>query len=220
MKYAAVIFDMDGTIVDNNNVWNMATMQLLALHGVHETDPVYSYLLKVLHGVAFHKACYIIHETIHPTIALNELIEQKRSIVEKLYAEQVKLVEGFADFHQKIADRKMKMAIATNADDAFLMLTERHVNLRKFFGPHVYTISQVAFCGKPDPAIYLHAARALQVPPEQCIAIEDSYIGVRAAKAAGMYCVGIGESASQDALQLADMCVDKFHQISIESLLV
>ena len=97
-------------------------------------------------------------------------------------------------------------------------MTDKILNLRKFFGEHIYNVSHVNFANKPDPALYLLAAQKLCVEPCECIAIEDSTHGITT-KGAGMYCIGINTAHNRAALQQADIIVDHYSQIDLQNLL-
>jgi len=91
--------------------------------------------------------------------------------------------------------------------------------LRDYFNEHIYTINTVNLQYKPNPDIYLHAAKMLGVEPRHCIAIEDSSSGIKAAKAAGMYCIGINTGKNRDILKQADEIVECFSEIDLDKLL-
>ena len=72
---------------------------------------------------------------------------------------------------------------------------------------------------KPNPAIYLYAAQQLGIDPEDCIAIEDSRHGIRAAKNAGMFCIGINSSKNLENIQEADHKIDAYHELDLVKVL-
>ena len=72
---------------------------------------------------------------------------------------------------------------------------------------------------KPKPDVYLHAAKMLETDPCDCIAIEDSPSGIKAAKAAGMFCIGINTGKNRDNLKEADLIVECYSEIDIENLI-
>jgi len=73
--------------------------------------------------------------------------------------------------------------------------------------------------GKPDPEIYLKVAQELKISPTECVVFEDSIFGLEAAKAAGMKVIAITTSFSRDKLQLADIIIDSFTEIDVQSIL-
>jgi beta-phosphoglucomutase-like phosphatase (HAD superfamily) len=131
----------------------------------------------------------------------------------------VRFIPGFVQFHKKLATYNLKSGIATNASAETAELTDKLLNLRQFFGEHIYNVSHVNFANKPAPDLYLHAAKQLCIDPIACIAIEDSAHGITAAKAAGMYCIGINTARNRQALAQADCIVDHYNQIDLQNLL-
>lgn len=219
MKFKAIIFDMDGTIVDSEKIWKKATQILIEQHGVTYTPELHTELDEKIHGLATHKSCSIICEVLGLSVPIDELISQKRTIARELYhSSQVSLIEGFADFHASVREQELRHAIATNADDTTVHITDRAVNLRQFFGDHIYGISCVNNVCKPDPAIYLHAAQSLKVTPQECIAVEDSAHGVAAAQAAGMYTVGLAAVSGRRGVAKADCIVDQYCDIDLPKI--
>ena len=219
MKYKAIIFDMDGTIINTEKIWEEATRRLIEKRGIVYCDKLKAELSSRLAGLATHKSCGIIKDLVNLDDTLESLIEEKMNMANALYEQGIEFIEGFSDFHGKLATLPLKSAIATNAVDCTIHLTDRALDLRKFFGEHVYGISCVDGICKPDPAIYLYAADKLGVHPYECIAIEDSAHGIAAARSAGMYCIGI--KTSQDKMQTRDAhhTIEGYHEIDIHEIL-
>jgi beta-phosphoglucomutase-like phosphatase (HAD superfamily) len=128
------------------------------------------------------------------------------------------LVDSFLAFHAKAKELNLKMAIATNASTQITQHATNVVGLDSLFAHHIYTASLVAK-GKPSPDIYLHAAAQLNVAPEECIVIEDSHNGLRAARDAGMFCIGINTGKQLEQLMLAHLKIDHYDEIDLEKLL-
>lgn len=220
MKYAAIIFDMDGTIVDTENLWIQATKQLIEEHGIQYDDPTHTHIRSQIQGMAMHNACFLIQQTFSLTIPLEELITRKVAIARKLYEQELTYIRGFESFIQTLKGRDIHdLAVATNADDYTITATDRAVNLRQYFGQHIYGIESVGNKAKPNPDIYLFAADRLGVDPTTCLAIEDSAHGVQAAKNAGMYCIGINSAGDAQQLRNADRIIQDYHDLSLDDLL-
>lgn len=209
----AIIFDMDGTIVDTNEIWDLATQKLLITKGVDYTPHIHKTVRSLLaggagglrHGSALLKQMFDLSES------AEQLAAEKKRYAHDLYAQGIKFINGFPEFHAKIAH--LPNSIATNADDITISLTRKALELERYFGQHIYGISHVNYVGKPLPDIYLHAAKQLGQDPQDCIVIEDSATGIKAAKAAGMYCIGINTHNNRDSLAQADIVVNAYHEI-------
>lgn len=218
MKYKAIIFDMDGTIVDSELIWQEAGHELIRRRDIQLSDKQKKELRSRLHGGALSDSCTIIKEFTGIPESVDQLIQEKVSIAHTLYAQGINFIEGFLPFHQKAQQMHLKMAIATNGTADFVAVTDKVLNLSKLFGKHLYNMAHVSRA-KPAPDVFLYAANQLAVDPEQCIAIEDSAHGIHAAKEAGMFCIGINTSKTPEKLQQAHMVIDGFHEIVLDELM-
>jgi HAD superfamily hydrolase (TIGR01509 family) len=218
MGYKAIIFDLDGTIIDTETIWNQASRQLLEKRGIKLDAKTDKELFESIQGLALHKSCLLIKQTAQLSEPLEGLIKEASTIAHDLYKRHVRFIPGFIKFHNKLTRLQLKSGVATNASAETAELTDRIMGLRRFFGKHIYNVSHVNFANKPDPALYLYAAQQLCVNPSDCIAIEDSRHGVTAAKNAGMYCIGINTAKNRTALSGADIIVDSYQQINLSEL--
>jgi len=219
MGYKAIIFDMDGTIIDTEKLWKEATHKLMERKGIDYTHELKEVLQKEIHGLALHRSCGVIKELMKLEDSLEDLITEKSNIAYSLYKDGIRFIDGFQDFHRTLSAKNIKNGVATNADDMTVLLSDQALNLRSYFGEHIYGISCVNNVCKPDPAIYLHAAEKLGVQPSECIAIEDSAHGINAAQRAGMFCIGINTSRNLDQIKHADHVIEGYEGLDIDVLL-
>lgn len=218
MNYKAIIFDMDGTIVSTENIWKEAGKRLIERRGITYTDELHCEIGPRVQGLASHKSCKIIKDIAQLPEPLEQLIEEKIGIAHELYLEGIEFIDGFLEFHQKIVTHNIKNAIATNACDKTILLTNNALNIQKLFGEHIYGIASVNYVCKPDPAIYLYAAQKLGVDPKDCIAFEDSAHGINAAVAAGMYCIGITTARCPVQVCNAHRTFDSYRELDLLKL--
>ncbi len=213
-KYRAIIFDMDGTIIHTEKYWKKATVMYLNKNGVKNSSVINSILYK-LHGLSLVKGADIIKSEGNITDSYEEIKKEIYSICHKLMQNGISYVSGFKNFHKKIDKFGYLSAIATNSSKEGLDLMNKILGLDKFFGEHLYSIYCVNNICKPSPDIYLFAAKQIGVDPKECIAIEDSVHGVKAAKAAGMYCIAIDTANIKEKLNEANVIVNKYSEIDL-----
>ncbi|MBV8660718.1 MAG: HAD family phosphatase [Candidatus Dependentiae bacterium] len=220
MNYKAIIFDMDGTIISTETIWATATQTILDKYVDHLSQEKKSEIKSHLRGLALYESCKLIAEHTLNNISPDEIRAEKAAIAHNLYETHgLAFIPFFPEFHQKVIEHGLKTAVATNAISQSVEHTLRHLPLRDFFAEHIYHIDMVNKVHKPNPAIFLHAAKMIGVEPKDCIVIEDSVHGIRAAKAAGMYCIAINTSNERHLLHEADEIVDCYKEIDLEKLL-
>jgi HAD superfamily hydrolase (TIGR01509 family) len=219
MKYKAIIFDMDGTIIDSSHIWKQVTRDLIVSKGGTLNPEILENLEKELIGLAIHAACAKIKDVMKLEHTIEDLMIEKKQRVLKLYAEKLAFIEGFKNFHDRTLQENLKVGVATNADDHTLEAAVGYLELKQFFGEHIYKISDVDNKHKPAPDLYLHAAEKLGLDPKDCVAIEDSGHGIKAAVDAGMFCIGINSGKDKQALKDAHLIIDHYDEICLKRLL-
>lgn len=215
MSYKAIIFDLDGTIINTENIWHQASHELIETHAPLLGKAEKKHLFTSIHGLALHQSCRLIKEVAQIDLPVEVLMQEKSARAHELYQKEVRFIRGFVTFHKQLQRMHLKSGIATNATPETAELTDKMLNLRRFFGEHIYNVAHVNYQNKPNPALYLFAAQQLEVDPHYCIAIEDSAHGIAAAKSAGMYCIGINTAKNPAQLAAADRIVDHYRDINL-----
>ena len=184
MQLKAVIFDMDGLLIDSEPFWEEAGVEILQEYGYTLTHAQYktSVGLRTEEWVDH----WFRHFGISPTHAPEAVAGIIQKAIDKIDA-KARLMPGSMPILDFFRSRQLPIGLATSSP---LALVE--VVLKKFgLGTHFDAIASAEFLphGKPHPQVYLNCAEALKQAPYQCLAFEDSFNGMIAAKAARMKCV-------------------------------
>ena len=200
----AVVFDLDGVLLDSEQVWDEVREQLVRERGArwHESAQ------REMMGMSSVEWSRYMHDELRvpdPPDAISAEVVRR---MEQRYRTQVPLIDGAREAVERLAAR-WPLGLASSSNREVIDLVLQLSRLAQFF--RVTVSSEEVSRGKPAPDVYLEAARRLEVPPEGCVAIEDSENGVRSAKAAGMRVVAIPNPhyrPGDEALALADVTLD------------
>jgi beta-phosphoglucomutase family hydrolase len=210
----AVIFDLDGVIVESEDAHIESERQTLQKYNVNiSAEELHRYtgtMAKIMFTELIAK--YELNTT------FEEINGQKEEILFKLLAQDAEPTKGVLNLIQKLQQREIKLAIGSSSTKKLVNFILNKLELTHVFN-RVITAEDIKH-SKPDPEIFLKAAIELGVKPSQCLVIEDSKLGVDAAKSAGMKCMGYRNphSGNQD-LSKADAIIDDFSKVDIEKML-
>lgn len=184
----AVIFDMDGVLIDSGAHHRDAWRLLLGDIGV---TPPADYWRLTIGRPAEEAVPLLLGRPVEPEEAA-ELAQRKRELYTRLAARGTRPVSGAPVFLDTLASQRVPRAVATSASrhDADTLLAE--VGLRRQFD--VIIAAEDVRWGKPNPEVYLKAAAGLAVPSKACLVFEDSLVGVHAARNCGMRVIGLTTS--------------------------
>ncbi|MBD3628624.1 hexitol phosphatase HxpB [Cyclobacterium sp.] len=201
----AVIFDMDGVIIDTEKIWKQAEKEIFSSFGVKVTEEH----SKVTQSMTTSQVTQFWHEKFpwrHKS--LKEVEQMVVSRVTELIASEECLIKGVKAFIEKLKSKNYKIGLATNSPYVLIPTVLDRFEIAHFFD----TVSSAEFeeKGKPDPAIYYTTARKLHVDPKDCLVIEDSYSGILAAKQAGMTVAAFSNGNMQIEFEMADYRIDSF----------
>jgi beta-phosphoglucomutase family hydrolase len=210
----AVIFDMDGVIVDTEPLHIKAEKETLKKHGVK----VSALELRKYTGTTakFEFAELIRKYEMNATVG--ELFNEKEKILFKLLEEDLRPTRGIIELINSLRQQGVKLAIASSAHRKLIKYVLGKLGITHLFDS-IVTAEDISR-SKPDPEIFMKSANKLGVRPAECVVIEDAKLGVIAAKKAGMKCVGYlnPHSGCQD-LSKADRIIDNFAKLNVEELL-
>jgi len=198
----ALIFDMDGVVIDSNPVHRRSWAAFNRRYGLETTEA----MQQRMYGKRNDE---IVRDYFGDGLS-NEEVVQRGAAKERLYREMIAgrvesmLVPGLKTFLREHAGAPM--AVATNAEPENVVLVLTEGGLREYF--QVVVNGHQVRKAKPDPEIYLLAAQRLGATPANCIVFEDSKSGIQAARNAGMRVVGI--LTTEDNLSGVSICADNF----------
>lgn len=215
MSLRALIFDLDGTILDTEILWQKAAAHILTVRGITPSD---DFMQSVL-GATVKQSCEMSKAKHYLSDSLESLMSEMFDQFLDLYKKQPQFIPGFEAFLKDVKTHNLHVAIATNTTQDILAHITTNPSLQSLFGDHIYTPEAVANRGKPLPDIYLHAAAQLGVTPAECLVIEDSVPGITAAKRAGMMCIRIDTHHMSGILAGEDFVVTSYAHIPLERLL-
>jgi len=205
----AIIFDAEGVVVDTEKTWDRAQDEFLRRHGLSYDRAKTKHLLS---GKSQAEAIEILRTECGLAGDTPSLIRERLALVRRHLEEQVEFVPGFLGFYRGIRPT-LKTCIATAMPEDLLEIVDARLGLSKLFAGRIYSLINVGQRSKPNPDLFLYAARQLKVTPEHCVVIEDAPHGVEAARRAGMKCIALTTTYDRWKLSNADMVVDGFDQI-------
>ena len=211
MKKFGVIFDMDGVIIDSEPVYRSLNEQIYKRLGIKVED---SFKSKYI-GVTARTKWKLIKEHYNLSQSIEELLKVENEVFSQAEWDYRKILyPGVKPLLKKLQMNAVPLALATSSGRLRVNEVLEQCNLAGYF-KKVITGDEVKN-GKPDPEIFLLAAKLINIPPENCIVIEDSYNGLVAAKDANMYGVGIRHPEIQVDLSIADIIVESLEEIEFE----
>jgi HAD superfamily hydrolase (TIGR01509 family) len=189
MTLTAIIFDMDGLMVDTEPLSRRAWAQVITPFGAVLSDEVYGRMI----GRRTMEAGQILLEAADVPLSAEELVGRKTAVFDQILAQGVPIMPGLMKLHDEIARRGLPWAVATSSPRHHARLILTQLGLLDRCGA-IAGGDEVAD-GKPAPDIYLLAAERLGIAPQQCLALEDSAPGCQSAAAAGMTVVAVPNGA-------------------------
>lgn len=201
----AIIFDLEGVVVDSERHWDTCAIIFLGNHGLkYEREPHKPLLM----GKTLEEGVEIWKKLIGLKGDTKKLAQERRDIIRDLFYD-TNFTPGFLDFFKNIK-KKYKYGVGTGIERPFLKIIDDKLGITKLFNGQVYSIEDIGFISKPNPDIFLYVAKKLKVKPEDCVVFEDSPNGVAAAKKAGMRCVAITTTTNATLLYKADIIIESY----------
>ncbi|PLX07851.1 MAG: HAD family hydrolase [Marinilabiliales bacterium] len=191
--FKAIIFDMDGVLVNSEPLWKIAETEILTSLGVPVTEEqIHNTSAMSVKGV-----CEFWYK-IHPWA--NKSFDEVEKLIVDRVIELIKTHDtNMPDAYETVKyfkDLSFKIGLATNSSHNIIDVVLTKVGIKQYFD-FIASVQDVE-SGKPEPDVYLFAAKNLNVKPENCLVIEDSVVGVQSAKTAGMTVVAMPDKRDWD----------------------
>jgi HAD superfamily hydrolase (TIGR01509 family) len=206
----AIVFDLDGVLLDSEHVWDEARQQLAEERGGRWHDQASRDMM----GMSSHEWSRYMHEVIGLPEPPEEISAEVVGRLDAIYREKLPLFDGAVEAVKRLAAR-WPLGLASSSNRELIDLVLELSGLAPCF--QVTVSSEEVARGKPAPDVYLDAAHRLGVRPDRCAAVEDSENGIRSAKAAGMRVLAIPNPLyppAEDALALADDVLDSLEELT------
>jgi HAD superfamily hydrolase (TIGR01509 family) len=205
----AVVFDLDGVIVDSEHLWDEARRELVRERGGTWLDEA----TRVMMGMSSVEWSQYMHDELGVDMPPKEISSAVVERLERLYRRELPLIPGAVEAVRALAGR-WPLGLASSANRQIIDLVLELADLEGDFDATVS--SEEVPRGKPAPDVYFEAAARLGVPPDGCAAVEDSANGIRSAASAGMKVVAIPNRQfppAADALQLATVVLGSVEEL-------
>ena len=199
----AVVFDLDGVVVDSEQVWDDVREQLVRERGGRWHDGAQAAMM----GMSSTEWSQYMHDELGLAESPEEINDEVVRRMLGRYRNDLPLIDGAVEAVERLA-AEFPLAVASSSNRPLIEAVLEQAGIASVFAA-VVSSEEVAR-GKPAPDVYLEAARQLGVEPERCAAVEDSSNGIRAAHAAGMRVLALPNAhypPAADALGLADAVV-------------
>ena len=206
----AVVFDLDGVLLDSEQVWDEVREELVKERGGRWHDRAQTEMM----GMSSIEWSRYMHDELGVPDPPQEISADVVRRLEEVYRKRLPLIDGAHEAVERLAAR-WPLGLASSSNREVIDLVLDLSGLARFF--RVTVSSEEVPRGKPEPDVYLEAARGLGVPPERCAAVEDSRNGILSAKAAGMRVIAIPNHhypPGEEALALADVTLSSLAELT------
>ena len=206
----AVVFDLDGVLVDSEQLWDQAREELARERGGRWHDRAQRDMM----GMSSPEWARYMHDVIGLDEPPEEISTEVVRRIERFYRRRLPLVDGAVDAVRRLAAR-WPLGVASSSNREIIDLVLELAGLAPYFRATVS--SEEVGRGKPAPDVYLEAAGKLEVRAANCAAIEDSANGIRAGKNAGMRVVAIPNRRfppDEEALAVADVTLESLAELT------
>jgi len=210
----AIVFDMDGLMLNTEDVFDLAGQELLARRGMEMTDAIRHRMI----GRRPHEAFEALRELTGLTETIPDLMEETRVLFAEFAEDQLACMPGLLELLDHVESDDLPRGVATSSPRNYMEHLLGRLQLLDRF--HFTLTAEDVTHGKPHPEIYLSAADRLNVSPQNMLVLEDSEAGTRAAAAAGAFTVAVpNQHTAFGDFSMASMVLDSLHDVRLRQLL-
>ncbi len=195
----AAIFDMDGLLIDSEPLWREAEVDVFGAVGVPLSEEMCRETTGLRHDVVV-RYWYARYPWEQP--GLDEMTERLLEAAQALIVERGVLMPGAEDAIRLLHQLGLQLAIASSSPKSLIEAVVRKFDLGEYFS--VLHSADDEKAGKPDPAVYQSTMSMLDVEAQDCLALEDSISGIRAAKAAGAKVIAVPDPGALNKTDFAE----------------
>ncbi|WP_159523695.1 hexitol phosphatase HxpB [Sunxiuqinia indica] len=209
----AIIFDMDGVIIDSTQLWKRAEKEVFSSVGVELTED----LCKLTETMTTAEVTKFWFD--NQPWNNKSLKDVESGVIERvahLIKEEGKAITGIEKLVQGLKYKGYKIGLATNSPSVLIPVVLKKLKLYDFFD--VTSSAEHEQEGKPSPSVYLTVARKLNLRSQDCVAVEDSFSGLLAAKKAGMKTIAILKDNDSREREIADYVISDYNQFDFSLL--
>jgi len=211
LKPKAIIFDMDGVLVDSEHWWQIWEKKFLSKtlsrwDNQHQ-KAIIGRSLKDIHGILQNKY----------GLKMNwpEFMNNYNQMAKQVYQKQCNLIPNALKILDLLSQKEVKLALSSSSFRSWIDMMLKRFSLADYFDA-IVSAQDVGSHGKPAPDIYLYTAQKLQIDPAYCIVVEDSKNGIVSAKAAGMVAIGYQTPDNMEQnLRQADIIINNLKDLRL-----
>jgi beta-phosphoglucomutase family hydrolase len=213
MTTFAIIFDMDGVIADTGDMHEKAWFAYCEKYNIRITSELFR---RKLFGRSNKETFKILLHREIDDEELTALVDEKEALYRKLAKGNLRATPGLKSFLKDAQNKDIPMCVASSAPAINVEFTLKETGTEKFF-KHFTSAEEVAK-SKPDPEIFLLAAKKLGFQPDKCLVFEDSFAGIEAATRANMQLITVASTHKREELPESHRTIEDFTEISTKEI--
>lgn len=210
MAVEAVIFDLDGVLIDTEPIWQAVECRVFGAVGVPLTPQDCGQTIGLRTDEVVR---YWFERHPWPGVSTDEVLARILDGMVEAIGTEGRAMPGALDAIELAQGMDLPLAVASSSLDRLINAALDRLGVAEAFA--VTASAEHEARGKPDPAVFLTAARQLGVEPERCVVLEDSPFGVQSAKAAGMHCIAVPSPGHEQAIApIADVVLESLEELT------